>query len=79
MLAAYSTPTIGVGQIQPMARYQWAKIKGNTGTNPWNLDIGLSYLIKGPALRILATYGHSGYPGDITANSVQLGAQAIFF
>ena len=70
---------VGVGNIQPMVRYQWAKIKGNMGTNPWNLDAGLSYLIKGPALRLLATYSHSGYPGDISANSVQLGAQAIFF
>jgi hypothetical protein len=39
----------------------------------------LSYLIKGPALRILATYAHNALPGDITANSIQLGAQAIFF
>ena len=51
--------------------------------------MGLSYLIKGPALRVLATYGHTSLPGevlatpapgtDLTANSVQLGAQAIFF
>ena len=27
---AYATPPIGVGNIQPMVRYQWAKIKGNT-------------------------------------------------
>ncbi len=25
-------------------------------SSPWNLDIGLSYLIKGPALRVIATY-----------------------
>ena len=79
ILAAYATPVVGVGNIQPMARFQWAKIKGNMGTNPWNIDAGLSYLIKGPALRLLATYSHSAYPGDISANSVQLGAQAIFF
>jgi hypothetical protein len=79
VLAAYATPTLGVGNIQPMVRYQWAKVKGNMDTNPWNLDVGLSYLIKGPALRVLATYGHSAYPGDVTANSIQLGAQAIFF
>lgn len=81
MLGAYATPTIGVGNIQPMARFQWARTRG-TGTYPWNLDIGVAYLIKGPGLRFLATYGHTTLPvagGDITANSVQLGAQAIFF
>ena len=41
--------------------------------------LGVSYLVKGPALRVLATYGHTTLPGDMTANSVQLGAQAIFF
>ncbi len=29
-LAAYATPPIGPGSIQPMVRYQWAKIKANT-------------------------------------------------
>jgi len=77
---------VGVGNIQPMVRYQWEKVKGSEGTNPWNLDVGLSYLIKGPALRLLATYsytnlGPSATPGvsNPTANSIQLGAQAIFF
>ena len=79
MLAAYATPPIGPGNIQPMARYQWAKVKGTSGTQPWNIDVGVSYLVKGPALRLLATYGHTRFPGDISANSVQLGAQAIFF
>jgi hypothetical protein len=85
-LLAYATPTMGVGNLQPMVRYQWEKVKSNTGTNPWNLDVGLSYLIKGPALRILATYsytnlGPSATPGasNPTANSIQIGAQAIFF
>ena len=86
VLAAYATPTMGVGNLQPMVRYQWEKIKGSSATNPWNLDVGLSYLIKGPALRVLATYsytnlGPSSTPGasNPTANSIQLGAQAIFF
>ena len=79
VLAAYATPPIGPGNIQPMARYQWAKVKGTSGSQPWNIDVGVSYLVKGPALRLLATYGHTGFPGDISANSVQLGAQAIFF
>jgi hypothetical protein len=84
LLAAYATPTMGVGNLEPMVRYQWAKVKSGTGTNPWNLDVGLSYLIKGPALRLLATYSHTRIGTDaagdaLTANSIQLGAQAIFF
>jgi hypothetical protein len=85
---AYATPTVGVGSVQPMVRFQWEKVKDNTATNPWNLDIGVSYLIKGPALRVLATYSYakqlnldttSMALSNSTANSVQLGAQAIFF
>ena len=45
---------------------------------PWNLDAGLSYLVKGPALRLLATYSHNDF-GATTSNAIQLGAQAIFF
>jgi hypothetical protein len=81
-LAAYATPTLGVGNIQPMVRHQWARLKDNMGTNPWNIDAGIAYLVKGPALRLLATYSHTTLPsggGTITANSIQLGAQAIFF
>jgi hypothetical protein len=84
VLAAYASPTVGIGNIQPMVRYQWEKVKDVTGTKPWNLDVGLSYLIKGPALRLLATYSHTdfGVLGSAvasSANSIQLGAQAIFF
>jgi len=88
-LLAYASPTVGVGNIQPMVRYQWEKIKDFTGTNPWNLDVGLSYLMKGPALRLLATYSYTNLgpsaaslaagASNPTANSIQLGAQAIFF
>lgn len=79
VLAAFASPTIGVGNIQPMVRYQYEKVKAGTGTNPWNIDGGLSYLIKGPALRVIATYSHTKLSADASANSVQLGAQAIFF
>jgi hypothetical protein len=78
ILAAYASPVVGVGNLQPMVRYQWAKIKEGTGSNPWNIDAALSYLIKGPALRVNLTYSHSK-AGDASANAVQLGAQAIFF
>ena len=85
VLAAYASPTVGVGNIQPMVRYQWEKVKASTGTNPWNIDVAVSYLIKGPALRLIATYSHTklvrrrGRWRLTGSNSIQLGAQAIFF
>jgi len=85
VLAAYATPTVGVGNIQPMVRYQWDKTKGDNATSQWNLDAAISYLIKGPALRVVATYSHTKLgtdpltKADLSANAIQLGAQAIFF
>ncbi len=85
-LAAFATPTIGVGNIQPMVRYQFEKVKAGTGTNPFNIDAAVSYLIKGPALRLIATYSYTKLGttnpltgAELSANSIQLGAQAIFF
>jgi hypothetical protein len=79
VLGAYASPTAGVGNIQPMVRYQFEKIKGGTGTNPWNLDAAVAYLIKGPALRLNATYSYTKLGANTTANAIQLSAQAIFF
>ena len=85
-LAAFATPTIGVGNIQPMVRYQFEKVKAGTGPNPFNIDAAVSYLIKGPALRLIATYSYTKLGttnpltgAELSANSIQLGAQAIFF
>ena len=79
-LVAYASPVVGVGNIQPMLRFQGQKYKGLTGdgSKPWSLDAGLAYLIKGPALRVVATYTHTDMGTD-SANMLQLGAQAIFF
>ena len=79
VLAAFATPVVGVGNIQPMVRYQYASVKDNTGSNPWNLDAALSYLIKGPALRVMGTYSHTKISDAVSANAIQLSAQAIFF
>jgi len=87
-LLAYATPTVGIGNIQPMVRFQWEKVKANTVSNPWDLDVAASYLIKGPALRVVLNYSHTKMLGidattmglvNSSANSIQLGAQAIFF
>ena len=81
VLAALASGQMGVGNIQPMVRYQWANVQA-VG-KAWNIDGALSYLVKGPALRVIATYSHVKLPelggGSLTGNSIQLGAQAIFF
>lgn len=87
MLGAYATPVVGVGNIQPMVRFQWANTVGVAGaetTNALDFDLGVSYLIKGPALRVMATYGYTSIPDAMTGvklsgNAVQIGAQGIFF
>jgi hypothetical protein len=79
VLGSFATGTVGYGNLQPHARFQYEKIKANTGTNPWNLDVGVGYLIKGPALRVVGTYSYSKLGSDTKANAILLSAQAIFF
>jgi hypothetical protein len=89
VMGAIASGPIGIGNIQPMVRYQWAKTKAppapvQPDTTTSALDVGLAYLIKGPALRVVATYQHTDLGknvagNDIIANSIQLGAQGIFF
>jgi hypothetical protein len=79
VLGAFATSTMGLGNLQPMARFQWEKIKSGTGTNPYNIDVGVAYLIKGPAMRLIGTYGYTKLGSDASANAIQLSAQAIFF
>jgi hypothetical protein len=81
VMASVATPKVGVGNIQPMVRFQYSKgqndFKGNS------IDVGLHYLIKGPALRLLANFQHTTIDGtangSLKTNMIQLGAQAIFF
>ena len=83
VLGAIATPVVGVGNIQPMVRYQYGG--GIGGDRAWALDAFISYLIKGPALRLMAGVQHTYVDvpgvtaGGIEANAIQLGAQAIFF
>jgi hypothetical protein len=92
VLAAFATSPVGVGNIQPHARFTYEKVKANPVSTPWNLDIGVAYLIKGPAFRVVATYSYSKLllPGDATmtpailpsnatSNAFFLSGQAIFF
>jgi len=75
--AAVATPKVGLGNIQPMLRYQLGA--GNGPPSAWTIDAGVAYLIKGPALRAMVNYQHADIGNGAEANMVQFGAQAIFF
>lgn len=77
LLAAFATPKVGVGNIQPMLRYQHGT--GDNGLKVSTVDAAVTYLIMGPALRVLANFQHTDLGGGIEGNALQLGAQAIFF
>jgi hypothetical protein len=80
---AYATPPIGVGQFQPMVRYQYATGDGNGSLQ--TLDAFLGYIMRQQRLRVLAGFQRTvigdGDPEtpDLTANQVQIAAQAMFY
>jgi hypothetical protein len=79
LLGAWASPIVGVGNIQPSARVQFAKVKGTGGSTFWDVAPQVSYLVKGPALRVNVTYTHTDLDALGSVNTFQLGAQAIFF
>jgi hypothetical protein len=76
LLAAYTTDRIGIGQIQPMLRFQWAKNDAATLTT---IDVGANYLLAGPALRLMLVFQHTDLDAEIVGNALQLGVQGMLF
>jgi hypothetical protein len=76
ILGAYTTNKIGIGQIQPLVRYQWAN---NTGRTLSAIDVFVNYLIAGPALRLMFGFQHTDLDNGIVGNAVQLGVQGMLF
>jgi hypothetical protein len=87
--AAIASPKVGVGNIQPMIRYQQGMGRtpagGSGALNEYTVDASLNYLIMGPALRMMVNFEHAGVKNEtaagtlMEANMVQFGAQGIFF
>ena len=48
ILAAFATGPVGVGNVQPMARFQYFKLKGDGQPKPLNFDAGISLPGQGP-------------------------------
>ena len=59
VLAAYATPTVGVGQHPADGSLPVGEDQGQHRHESLEHRRGLSYLIKGPALRVVATYSHT--------------------
>ncbi len=80
--AAIATPQVGIGNIQPMVRFQQGFESGFNAPNAWTIDAGVAYLIKGPGLRAMVNFEHADIGSGVAnadANIIQFGAQAIFF
>jgi len=75
--AAVASPVVGVGNIQPMLRYQMGT--GENDLKVSTIDAAVHYLVKGPALRTMVGYQRTDLGNDVVGNAIQLGAQAIFF
>lgn len=87
VMAAYASPVIGWGQIQPMLRYQFAT--GDSGgpdaRTEAAIDAQVGYIIRQQRFRVIANYQYmklKNQPGtteDVTGNKIQIAVQAQFF
>ena len=78
VLASYLSPDVGIGKIQPMIRYQWAKKKG--ADDSMNVvDAFVSLVIKGYTWRATAGYQRTDLGNDNVGNAIQIGLQTIQF
>lgn len=81
VMAAYASPVIGVGQLQPMVRFQLAS--GDNDFSAMAIDAQLGYLIRQQRLRLIANFQHTQLKGvgaeDLSGNKLQLAVQAQFF
>ena len=76
VLVSFLTPKVGVGNIQPLVRYQWAKEKA-TDTKMSIVDAHLAYVVKEYSLRALVGFQHTDMDHGVVGNAVQVGAQLM--
>jgi hypothetical protein len=81
VMGAYATKVIGIGQVQPMLRFQFANGEGDRSAMAIDAQVG--YLIRQQRLRVIANFQHTELknytPADLSANKLQLAVQAQFF
>ena len=76
VLASFLTPKVGVGNIQPLVRYQWSKEK-TTDTKMSIVDAHVAYVVKQYSLRALVGFQHTDMDHGIVGNAIQVGAQLM--
>lgn len=76
VLASYLSPKIGVGSLQPLLRYQWAKEK-TTDTKMSVIDAHVAYVVKQYSLRTLVGFQHTNMDHGIEGNAIQIGVQLM--
>ncbi len=82
ILASFLTPVVGIGNLQPLVRYQGAS---KDDDKAWSVDAQLAYVIKGPNLRALVGFQHTDVGnyaaagGPKAGNLIQIGFQTIQF
>lgn len=78
VLASYLSPDLGIGKIQPLVRYQYAKKKG--ADDPWStIDAFVTLVMKGYTWRATAGYQRTDLGNDVVGNAIQVGLQTIQF
>ena len=77
VLGAYLIPgKVGMGQFQPIARYQYLDVDGGSETTNW--EIGANYVIDGHNARVSLVYGNTEVDsgaGNVDSDALQLGVQ----
>jgi hypothetical protein len=76
LLGSVLTPQVGIGRIQPLVRYQWAKVK-DSDTKMYVVDADLSYVVKKYSLRGLVGYQFTNMGNGIKGDAIQLGVQLM--
>ncbi len=76
ILASFLTPKVGIGNIQPLIRYQWAK-KDTPETKMSIVNADLSYVVKKYALRGLVGYQRTNMDHGNVGNAIQVGVQLM--
>jgi hypothetical protein len=80
-LVSFLSPEVGVGKLQPMVRYQWAK-KDDLKVSM--IDAQVAYVVKGPTMRATLGFQHTDLGDDAAGesqigNAIMIGLQTIQF
>lgn len=78
VLASYLSPDVGIGKIQPMFRYQWAKEK-DSDRQMSVIDAFVTLVMKGYTWRATAGFQRTDLDNDVVGNAIQIGLQTIQF